>query len=344
MRASASVVSIGLVVSSLCVTCSGSAPPSPRGISLPALNRPGACASVAVARGAQTTVEQTVGTGLADTEHALFDIGSAAKSITAATVVALAQDGTLSPADRISRYLHGVPADKRRITLAQLLTHTSGLPQDFTSDQTSISRRGAVREILALPLADAGRFRYSNAGYTLLAAIVERVTGEPFRHVVQDRLLTPLGMQATGWYDAPPAKTAPVHGHVGDRDTGPAGTQAPGSWATLGAGGMTSTASDLLRWVEAANTGSLLDDRWRTQMFRARVPIGAPGARAAYGWVVGTTPDGRAVRLVGGDTDYGFTSDLRYYPGEHVATVALSCSDRTPAIDLGHGLESALGA
>jgi len=63
------------------------------------------------------------------------------------------------------------------------------------------------------------------------------------------------------------------------------------------------------------------------------------GAQAAYGWVVGTTPAGEPVRLVGGDTDYGFTSDLRYYPNRQIATVALSCSDRARAIDLGHALE-----
>jgi hypothetical protein len=58
--------------------------------------------------------------------------------------------------------------------------------------------------------------------------------------------------------------------------------------------------------------------------------------------VVSHDPQAGAVRLVGGDTDFGFTSDLRYYPAQQVATVALSCSDRSPAIDLGHALQSAV--
>ena len=339
MRVSATAMSIGLAFSVGCTACGGSSALPAPALTLPEISQPGACAAEAASRGLAMS-EQTVGVAPADASRAVFDIGSAAKSFTAAAVVLLAQDGKLSLTAPISRYLPHVPADKRGITAEQLLTHTSGLPQNFTSDQTRIGRAAAERAILALHLGRAGPFNYSNAGYTLLAAIVERVAGEPFHNFVQRRLLDPNDMRSTSWYGATPGQGTPVDGHAGSRDTGPAGTQAPGSWATLGAGGMISTADDLLRWVQATNAGTVFNTRWQAQVFRGRVPTGPPGAKAAYGWVVGTTPAGEPVRLVGGDTDYGFTSDLRYYPRQQVATVALSCSDSSPAIDLGHALES----
>ena len=312
----------------------------PPAFSLPSLATSGACATVAIARDGLVKEQQAVGTDGVDVSQALFDIGSAAKSFTAAAIVLLAADGKLSLDASIARYVPHVPVDKRDITVAELLTHTSGLVENFTSDQTRVNRDDAVNDILKLRRTSGRGFRYSNAGYTLLAAIVERVAKIPFRQFVVRRLLEPSGMVSTGWYgDVPPHGTRPVDGHARGRDTGAAGTQAPASWATLGAGGMTSTATDLIRWLTAVNDDRLFNASWRTALFQGRVAIGAPGAQAAYGWVVGSTPDGHPIRLIGGDTDYGYTSDLRYYTSARVATVALSCSDTTPAVDLGHDLE-----
>ena len=285
-----------------------------------------------------------VGLGRGDIDTALFDIGSAAKTFTAAAVLLLQERGRLAAGASIARYLAGVPKDKRSVTVAQLLEHDSGLPQDFSSDQAQLSRAAAVRHILALPMRRPGRFRYSNAGYTLLAAIVESVARTPFRTFVTTELLRPLGLVHTGWYDAPPPGATPVDGHVGGRNTGPAGTQAPASWATLGAGGMTSTAKDLATWAKALNTGRVLDKPTSRLMFTPREPLGPPGTDLGYGWVIGRTPTGAPVRLVGGDTDFGFTSDIRYYPLTGVVTVGLSCSDATPAIDIGHDLSDRIGA
>jgi hypothetical protein len=75
-------------------------------------------------------------------------------------------------------------------------------------------------------------------------------------------------------------------------------------------------------------------------MFKPQAPIGQPDASAAYGWIVGTTASG-PIHLIGGDTDYGYTSDLRILPRQSLETVALSCSTTTPANELGHDLELA---
>jgi CubicO group peptidase (beta-lactamase class C family) len=307
-----------------------------------ALRRPAACASVLVLRQGQVLAGRLVGVGRATLGDALFDIGSAAKSLTAVAVLRLVEQRRLLLSSSISRYLPDVPKPDQSITVGELLSHTSGLPENFSSDQVRLSRDAAVRAILRLPRRHPGEFSYSNAGYTLLAAIVEGVSREPFRTFVRRQLLVPTGMTSTGWYGRPPATAVAVHGHVDGRDTGPAGTQAPASWATLGAGGMTSTAVDMGRWLTAITSSKLLSRLATRLMFTPRAPIGQPGASAAYGWVVGQTPAG-PIRLVGGDTDYGYTSDLRIFPGRSLETVALSCSTATPANELGHDLEGVDG-
>jgi CubicO group peptidase (beta-lactamase class C family) len=284
-------------------------------------------------------VNQTAGLPAVESSRALFDIGSAAKSITAAAVLLLEQRGWLDLSASISKYLPDVPPADRTITAAQLLSHSSGLPENFASDQRRLSKQKAIQLILNLPRHSTHRFAYSNAGYTLLAAIVEQVTHQPFRVFVEHQLLAPSGMRSTGWYGEQPSGVVPVHGHIGGRNTGAAGTQAPASWATLGAGGMTSTAADMMRWLQALQAHRILDAATTKQMFTPREPIGQPGASAAYGWVVGTTTSG-PIRVIGGDTDYGYTSDLRFLPKASLLTVALSGSDESPANQLGHDLET----
>jgi CubicO group peptidase (beta-lactamase class C family) len=303
-----------------------------------ALGRPGACASVRVVRRGRVVLGRVAGLGRDSADEALFDIGSAAKSVTAVAALRLVEQGRLDLSASISHYLPHVPIGDQPVTSAQLLSHSSGLPENFTSDQQRLTRAAAVRAILRLPRAHSGRFSYSNTGYTLLAAIVEAVAHQPFQAFVEREVLAPAGMTSTGWYGQSPAGTTPVEGHVNGRPTGPAGTQAPATWATLGAGGMTSTTTDMTRWLTAIASDTLLDRATTTLMFTPRAPIGQPDASAAYGWIVGNTATG-PIRLVGGDTDYGYTSDLRILPRQSLETVALSCSTVTPAEELGHDLQ-----
>lgn len=127
------------------------------------------------------------GYGLADRERGVtftsgtaIDIGSLAKQFTAAAILKLEAQGRCSTTDPIIRFFDRIPEDKRAITIHQLLTHTSGVVRDVSIDGES--REVVVRQILSMPLRlePGARFAYSNAGYKLLAAIVEVVSGERF--------------------------------------------------------------------------------------------------------------------------------------------------------------------
>jgi CubicO group peptidase (beta-lactamase class C family) len=277
-------------------------------------------------------------------ETSTFDIGSVGKTFTAAAILVLSSRGSIDLGARITTYLRGVAPSDATITIEQLLTYTSGLPEYLSPDTTRLTRSEALRRIFALRRARAGTFRYSDAGYTMLAAIVEVVSGEPFERFVEQQLLARAGMTRTGWYGSTPPGTILVDGHAGGRDRGPAGTQAPPSWSTLGAGGMVSTAADLARWADALEHERVLNPAATAELFRPRVALRAPGASAAFGWVVGTTPTGIPLDAVGGGTDYGFTSDVRIYPTLGTLTVALSNSDAFTAQLAGERLAGLAGA
>jgi len=150
---------------------------------------------------------------------ARFDIGSLTKPFTAALVLSLVEDGSLSTTDTLGSVLPGVPSDKAGITIHQLLTHTSGLVRSAAS--LGITEASTREEFVAAVLQSellfepGERFEYSDTGYDLLAAIVEHLTGQEWSPLLDTRVLEPAGLQMTGyatgddlssaWYPPPPS-------------------------------------------------------------------------------------------------------------------------------------------
>jgi len=209
------------------------------------------------------------------------------KSFVATVVLQLVGEGRLRLDDRLQRWLPGAVPGGERITIRQLLNHTSGL-FDYTDDlqgplrakptrqvyQQMAARRFAPRALVAMaarhrPLFPPGaRFSYSNTNYVLLGLVVERVTGARLAGQLHRRILAPLGLADT---ELPGAQQRlrgqHLHGYAPpDRawlpSDGPAGlldvTQANPSWAWA-AGAMVSSAADLARFYQALLGGRLLD-------------------------------------------------------------------------------------
>ena len=275
-----------------------------------------------------------------EAESSVFDIGSVAKNFTAAAILLLQQRGELSVEDRAGDYvsLSGRLADVR---IEELLTHTSGLPTYFAPDSALLSKRQALRRIATSDLGEPGEFHYSNTGYTLLASIVQSAAREPFRTFIENDLMEPAGMTSTTWYGEEVGEDVAVHGFVDGVDKGAAGSQVPGSWATLGAGGMLSTATDLLAWADALEQGQILEESAMKAMLEEREPMPGPGdASAAFGWVTGRSPEGDRVAAIGGQTDYGFTADVRLYLDDGSVTVVLANDSSFDSLRAAHAIES----
>ena len=149
------------------------------------------------------------GFGLADRERGLrwspatvSNLGSITKQFTGAAILTLEEDEKLSVTDPITRYFDGVPADKAGITLHELLTHSSGLsdPGDI-GDYDAVPLPEYVRQVLAEPLLfQPGRgYEYANANFSLLGAIIEKLSGASYERFLRERFFLPAGMHETGY-------------------------------------------------------------------------------------------------------------------------------------------------
>ena len=169
------------------------------------------------------------GYGLADRERRIafsdatvVQIGSNTKDFTLVALLRLQQRGRLSLRDSLGKYFPAAPADKRGITLQQLVDHRGGFPIGRGGDFEAPTREQFLQRALAAPLrAQPGtREIYSNTGFAILAAVIEQVTGKSYDAYVRDDLLVPLGLENTGYllprFD--PARIA--HGYDHGQDQG----------------------------------------------------------------------------------------------------------------------------
>jgi CubicO group peptidase (beta-lactamase class C family) len=267
-------------------------------------------------------VLMTRGYGLADrssgrlvTPETGFDIGSLVKPITAVAVLQLESQGKLRTEDSIGKFLPGVPPDKAMITVQELLDHSSGLPDfvaadsavmDYTPDfdYQLVSRDELVRRALhaTLIFAPGKKSEYSNLGYSLLGAIIEKVSGQGYEAYVQDHILRPAGMARTG-YRIPGWKNGDLAvGYYKGKRWGtpldhPWLADGP-SWNLRANGGMLSTVQDLYKWIQALEGNTLLTPAAKQKFFglyvhknkRGTRTMGAAGSNdvfdASYLWYI----------------------------------------------------------
>jgi CubicO group peptidase (beta-lactamase class C family) len=228
----------------------------------------------------------------------LFEIASASKQFTAVAILRLEQDGKLSTDASIAMFFKGVPADKQAITIAQLLNHTSGIaPETGIPYASPLAREAFVRKILAEPLQSppGERFAYCNAGYALLAAIVEVVSERSFEEYMANDIFARAGLESTGLIGD---RTLIESGRDSVRLTdGPSDWTAANwhwGWGYRGMGGVVTTVRDLLRWDRALRGDDILDDQAKRKLY-------APGQGGyALGWIVATTPRGTTKVFHGG--------------------------------------------
>lgn len=136
-------------------------------------------------------------------EHTLFPSASIAKAFTAQEILLLNKSNLLDLNSSISTYFEGVPADKKNITIHQLLSHTSGLRRNLLNDGDSVHSE-AVSKLLNKPLSSEPgvTFKYSNAGYQLLALLIEQVTKDSYQANVREQILTVSGMTSAGFLNS----------------------------------------------------------------------------------------------------------------------------------------------
>jgi CubicO group peptidase (beta-lactamase class C family) len=266
----------------------------------------------------------------------VYCIGSITKQFTAAAILVLEQAKKLSVDDPLSKHLEDVPADKQSITLHHLLTHTAGFPEEIGRDYEPIEREAWLKKALATKLISApgARYRYSNVGFSVLAALVERISGESCDEFFAKHLFEPAGMEHTGCV-LPSWDTRKLA--VGYRGGETWGTPLDHEWAEdgpywnmRGNGGVLSTATDMLRWHSALLGDAVLDAKEREKLFTPYVAEDASGlTHYAYGWVIAKAQDGSRVITHNGGNGYFFADYFRIPERDLVVFLATNDSSST---------------
>lgn len=285
--------------------------------------------------------------GRADAPDAatLFEIGSITKTVTALVLADMAQEGLVGLDDPIADHLP--PGVRMRVrdrpaTLADLASHTSGLPRigrrlllSALADRSNpYARFGAAdleRAVVRARVRPPGKVRYSNLGAGLLGHLLARRAGMPYEDLVRERVLGPLGMDDTRIALSPEAHARLAGGH--DRRGRPVpGWDLPG---VPGAGALRSTAADVMRLLEAQlrpPAGRLGDAIRLTHLRRAR----RGRLELALGWMRTPLGAGRRAMWHDGGTG-GFRSFAGFAPASGAAVVVLASSAR-PVTALGMAL------
>jgi CubicO group peptidase (beta-lactamase class C family) len=283
------------------------------------------------------------GYGWADKEHGItfdsstvFDIGSITKQFTAAAIVKLETMGKLRVNDLMSLYIQGVPEDKATITIHQLLTHTAGFPDSLGDDYEKADTEGFLKLALGCKLrhTPGEKNSYSNVGYSLLGIIIEKVSGMSYETFLRKELLTPAGMDATG-YVLPDWKTRRVaHGYQsGWKDWGtpldhPWGCDGPW-WHLKANGGILSNVHDMYRWHQALSSGGVLPAEAVAKLQTAYVKESGllPSTSYGYGWVVEKTKDGKTMISHNGSNAIFYAEIRRWIEDDKVLIVASNRAD-----------------
>ena len=298
---------------------------------------------VLVVRG-DRTITETISDDC--TARTRFQLASVSKQFTAAAVLLLVERGRLGLHDPVGQWLDGCPPAWRDITLHHLLAHTSGLGHWSDYPMIDLARRVEPAALLTTfhevpPLFAPGTgWHYSSPAYVLLAHVVQRAAGVPYRQVLAGEIFEPLGMADT-FAGSPGERPDIAVGH--DRD----GRPVP-SWdldvVGMGAGDVWSTAADLLRWIDGLRAGRLLGEPYRTLMLSEQAATGGDGDDRGYGygWFTGAVA-GHAWFHHSGDNS-GFRAFDACVPELDCRIVVLSDSEATDAATLERLLPVALEA
>jgi CubicO group peptidase (beta-lactamase class C family) len=304
----------------------------------------GFCGSVLVAKAGKPILAK--GYGLADrsskrrnTEKTLFEIASITKQFTAAAILKLESMGKLSVEDPIHEHLPGVPASCKQITIHHLLSHTSGVPGRNTKG-SGFDLERAVRDFCgAGPKHPLGKhWEYWNGGYSLLAGIVEQVSGKTYMEFCRQQLFAPAGMTDTGFTGDKTLDSR--RASIGTSGRGPSRSALDHpyrsyGWQYKGMGGAVTTVVDLWKWDRALCGDKVLDKKARQKLFRPVLKD------YAYGWFVKPTVHGKACIQHGGGVR-GFVSTLRRYPDDDGCIIVLTNSDKLPVRLIADNLECIL--
>ena len=285
------------------------------------------------------------GQGLADlsakrkiTPATVFRLGSLTKQFTASVILQLEQEGRLSLSDPLSKFLPDYPTPGADATIAQLLNHTAGIKNYTEISSWMLSGRRA-QPITTAQLIDVFKnepvdfapgtgWHYSNSGYVLLGAIIEKITGKPWYEAVDRRLAKPLGLKTIRY--GVEERSMPLMASGYSDEGGKIVAARPLHMSNPhAAGSLVGSVEDFGRWAEALHKGKVLSAASYARMI-APAKL-ADGTSEPYGFAQGLGKlRGRDAISHGGETS-GFDDAVTYIPSEDLF-VAVFTNSNDPAV------------
>ncbi|MEP7109261.1 MAG: serine hydrolase [Ferruginibacter sp.] len=257
------------------------------------------------------------------TPSTLASMGSITKAFTAAAIMKLYEEGKLSLTDNLKKYFPLVPEDKQNITLHQLLTHSSGFVE-FLKNDGGDYRKIETDEYLATAFAEPLSFEpgtksiYTNVGMSILAIIIERVSGLDYEQFLKKELFEPVGIKDIG-YQYPVGKGVSIaQGYENGKDWGTHQShfeKAGGGpyWNLKGNGGLEASLNEMYLWANAFTNKTILKDSTIQKMFTPHIMEENTGGHYYFGYGCNISKTRRNTKMIdnGGSNGIYFARLLR---------------------------------
>ncbi|HEY4574193.1 MAG TPA: serine hydrolase domain-containing protein [Thermoanaerobaculia bacterium] len=266
-------------------------------------------------------------TGAPNTLDTQFRLGSMNKMFTAVATLQLVEAGKIALDDPIGKYLTDYPNQDvaAKVTVRHLLTHTGGTGDifgpDFDKNRLTLREHGDYLKLYGARGPDhepGGEIRYSNYGFVLLGALIEKVTGMSYYDYVQSKIYQPAGMSSTGSLTEAEAVPNRSVGYMKEKSGWEPNTDTL-PWRGTSAGGGYSTAGDFLRFAQALESGKLIS--------KASLAAATTPNKESYGFGFGIKGEGPLRGYGHGGGAPGMNGELRIFPQLGTVVVALANLD-----------------
>ncbi len=262
------------------------------------------------------------------TPHTVYEIGSISKQFTAAVVMMLVEEGKVRLQDSIAYYLAQLPPAWRKVSIRQLLTHTSGIPDfepviGYSSYRNAYTDESLLKAVADRPMdfSPGESWNYSNTGYVLLGMLLEKVTGKAYGQIMRERIFQPCGMVESRESDPPAVIPNRADGYALEAKT-IVNRDPMQPTACKGAGTLVSTVLDLAKWDAALSSESLLEKTSLEEMWK---PVALNDGKTfpyGFGWFLEPWQGHKNLSHSGGTA--GFTTVISRFGDDHLTVVLLT--------------------
>ncbi len=257
------------------------------------------------------------------TPETVYKLASVSKQFIASGIMVLQQDGKLNVDDRISKYVDSIPGSWSGITIRHLLTHTSGLIRESPAFDAYESQPllYVIKQAFNAPVnsAPGEKWSYCNLGYYLLAAIIEKSSGQAWDAFISERIFKPSGMTQTR---ATTVSAIVPHRAGGYNTIGTGWENAENFIAVRPSGAFISSISDMAKWESMLYTGKVLTETSKQQMWTPAVLNNGAGAGYGFGWGIDSINKHKRVSHDGSLS--GFRTHFGRYPDDKIAVIVLT--------------------